>query len=50
VIGWIKDATGSFAWALLAVGGGVLITGIIALLIGDHPSGKSLNKPAARAA
>jgi MFS family permease len=50
VIGWIKDATGSFAWGLLAVGGGVLITGIIALLIGDHPSGKSLNKPAARAA
>jgi len=34
VIGWIKQATGSFTWGLLAVAGGVLMSGIIALLIG----------------
>jgi ACS family tartrate transporter-like MFS transporter len=50
VIGWIKDATGSFTWGLLAVGGGVLMTGMVALMIGDYPAGKSLNKSAARAA
>ncbi len=34
VIGWIKQATGSITWGLLAVAGGVLMSGIIALLIG----------------
>jgi ACS family tartrate transporter-like MFS transporter len=34
VIGWIRDATGSFTWGLLAAAGGVLMTGIIALRLG----------------
>jgi ACS family tartrate transporter-like MFS transporter len=34
LIGWIKQATGSFTGGLLAVAGGVLMSGIIALLIG----------------
>ena len=34
MIGWIKDATGSFTWGLYAAAVGVLLTGIIALLIG----------------
>jgi MFS family permease len=50
VIGWIKEATGSFTWGLLAVAGGVLMTGMVALMIGDDPLGKSPNKSAARAA
>jgi ACS family tartrate transporter-like MFS transporter len=66
VIGWIKDATGSFTWGLLAAAGGVLLTGIMAVLIGhdaaaEHgdsaaasglqaPGGKSTNKAAGRAA
>jgi ACS family tartrate transporter-like MFS transporter len=33
-IGWIKDATGSFTWGLLAAAGSVLSAGIIVLLIG----------------
>jgi MFS transporter, ACS family, tartrate transporter len=45
-IGWIKDATGSFAWGLLAVAGGVLLTGIIAVLIG-HDSDAEHGVPAA---
>jgi MFS transporter, ACS family, tartrate transporter len=36
VIGWIKEATGSFTWGLIVVAGGVLLTGILALLIGDR--------------
>ena len=39
VIGWIKDATGSFTWGLLALAGSVLSTGIIAVLIGRRPAG-----------
>ncbi len=50
VIGWIKDATGSFTWGLLAVAGGVLLTGMVALMIGHGPPGKSPNKSVARAA
>jgi MFS family permease len=66
VIGWIKDATGSFTWGLLAAAGGVLLTGIMAVLIGhdaaaEHgdsaaasglqaPGRKSTNKAAGRAA
>jgi nitrate/nitrite transporter NarK len=65
-IGWIKDATGSFTWGLLAVAGSVLLTGILALLIGhdsaaEHgdpvaarglraPGGKSADGAAGRAA
>ena len=41
MIGAIKDATGSFTWGLLAVGCGVLMTGMIALLIGPDPPAKS---------
>ena len=36
VIGWIKDTTGSFTWGLIAVAGGVLLTGVVALVIGDR--------------
>jgi ACS family tartrate transporter-like MFS transporter len=35
IIGWIKASTGSFTWGLVALGAGVLSTGVIALLIGD---------------
>jgi MFS family permease len=35
IIGWIKDATGSYTWGLMAVAGSVLSTGIIAVLLGD---------------
>ena len=35
IIGWIKASTGSFTWGLVALAGGVLSTGVIALLIGD---------------
>lgn len=34
VIGWIKQVTGSFALGLLIIAGGVLLTGLIALLTG----------------
>jgi len=34
VIGWIKDATGNFTYGLLVVASGVLLTGILALVIG----------------
>jgi MFS transporter, ACS family, tartrate transporter len=34
VIGWVKDATGSFTYGLLVVASGVLFTGVLALLIG----------------
>jgi MFS transporter, ACS family, tartrate transporter len=50
LIGWIKDATGSFTWGLLAVACSVLMTGIAALLIGHDPPGKSATKSVARAA
>jgi MFS transporter, ACS family, tartrate transporter len=45
-IGWIKDATGSFTWGLLAVAGSVLLTGILALLIG-HDSAAEHGDPVA---
>jgi cyanate permease len=66
MIGWIRNATGSFTWGLLAVAASVLLTGIIAVLIGhdsgaEHgvraalrglpaAGGKSTNKQAGRAA
>jgi nitrate/nitrite transporter NarK len=37
-IGWIKQATGSFTWGLVAVAAGVLLTGIGTLLLGPGPS------------
>jgi ACS family tartrate transporter-like MFS transporter len=46
LIGWIKDATGSFTWGLLAAAGGVLMTGIIALRLG-HDSAAEHGEPAA---
>jgi hypothetical protein len=66
MIGWFREATGSFTWGLLAVAGSVLLTGITAVLIGhdsaaEHADGagartlrvfggKSTNKSAGRAA
>jgi ACS family tartrate transporter-like MFS transporter len=38
MIGWIKDATGSYTWGLMAVAGSVLSTGIIAVLL-RHDAG-----------
>lgn len=38
MIGWIKNATGSYRWGLLAVAGSVLSTGIIAVLLGHDAS------------
>jgi ACS family tartrate transporter-like MFS transporter len=46
MIGLIKDATGSFTWGLLAAAGSVLLTGIIAVVIG-HDSGAEHGVPAA---
>jgi MFS transporter, ACS family, tartrate transporter len=46
LIGWIRDATGSFTWGLLAAAGGVLMTGIIALRLG-HDSAAEHGEPAA---
>jgi len=37
-VGWIKQATGSFTWGLVAVAAGVLLTGIGVLLLGPGPS------------
>jgi nitrate/nitrite transporter NarK len=45
LIGWIKDATGSFTWGLLVAAGGVLMTGIIALRLG-HDSAAEHGEPA----
>jgi MFS transporter, ACS family, tartrate transporter len=50
MIGWIKDATGSFTWGLYAAAAGVLLTGIIALLIGHDPSAEHGDYPAGSAA
>jgi ACS family tartrate transporter-like MFS transporter len=46
LIGWIRDATGSFTGGLLAAAGGVLMTGIIALRLG-HDSAAEHGEPAA---
>jgi hypothetical protein len=43
VIGWIKQATGSYTWGLLAVAGSVLSTGIIAALIGHDSEFPSIS-------
>ncbi len=34
VMGWIKNATGDYTWGLVTVGGGVLLTGVLALVLG----------------
>jgi ACS family tartrate transporter-like MFS transporter len=44
VVGWMKDMTGSFLYGSLALGVGFLMTGVIALLIGDNSSA-SRGKP-----
>ncbi len=46
LIGWIRNATGSFTWGLLAAAGGVLMTGIIALRMG-HDALAEHGEPAA---
>jgi len=46
LIGWIKDATGSFTWGLLAAAGGVLMTGIIALRLGHDAAAEHGEVPA----
>ncbi len=33
-VGWIRDATGSFTWGLIVVAAGILLTGVVALLVG----------------
>ena len=38
-VGWIRAATGSFTWGLTIVAGGVLLSGVIALLLGDAAGG-----------
>jgi ACS family tartrate transporter-like MFS transporter len=47
VIGWIKHSTGSFSWGLLAAAAGVLLTGIVAVLIG-HDSAEERGEAARR--
>ena len=49
VIGWIKEATGSFSWGLLAVAVAVLATGIMALGLG-HRFARRARRRAAGAA
>ncbi len=48
LMGWIKDATGSFTWGLLAVAGSVLLTGVIAVLIGHDSSAEHGDRAAVR--
>jgi MFS transporter, ACS family, tartrate transporter len=40
VIGWVKSATGNFNLGLLAVGAGMLLTGVIAVLIDSTPESR----------
>ena len=47
VVGWIKDATGSFAWGLAAIAGCAAIALVIALALGHDPE---LEKAPAEAA
>jgi ACS family tartrate transporter-like MFS transporter len=35
LIGWIKTSTGGYSWGLVILAGGVLSSGVIAMLIGD---------------
>ncbi len=45
MIGWIKEATGSYSWGLLAVACSVLSTGIIAGLIGHDSAAENGENP-----
>jgi MFS family permease len=47
-VGWIKTLTGSFSWGLVTVACGVLLTGVIALLIG-HDAAAEFGAADARA-
>jgi ACS family tartrate transporter-like MFS transporter len=49
-VGWIKDATGSFTWGLVLVASGVLLTGVIALLLGHDAGAEHGQIPAAERA
>ncbi len=49
VVGWIKDRTGGYTLALLAIAGGMLMTGIIALILG-HDSKAEYGEDAVHAA
>ena len=49
VVGWIKDRTGSYAPGLLVIAGCVLMTGIIALIVG-HDSEAEYGEDAVQAA
>jgi len=49
VVGWIKDRTGSYAPGLLVIAGCVLMTGIIALILG-HDSKAEYGEDVAQAA
>jgi MFS transporter, ACS family, tartrate transporter len=46
LVGWIKEASGSFTWGLLTVATGVLLSGIIALLVGHDVSAEYAEIPA----
>ena len=45
LIGWIRDATGEFTYGLLAVACAVLLTGILALLIGHDAAAERAGAP-----
>jgi cyanate permease len=46
LVGWIRQATGSFAWGLIVVAAGVLLTGVIALLVGHDAKAEYAEIPA----
>ena len=46
LVGWIKEASGSFTWGLLAVSAGVLLSGIIALQVGHDARAEYAEIPA----
>ena len=46
LVGWIKEASGSFTWGLLTVSAGVLLSGIIALMVGHDAQAEYAEIPA----
>ena len=46
LVGWIKEASGSFTWGLLTVSAGVLFSGIIALQVGHDVRAEYAEIPA----
>jgi MFS transporter, ACS family, tartrate transporter len=46
LVGWIKEASGSFTWGLLTVAAGVLLSGLIALLVGHDARAEFAEIPA----